>query len=306
MNITNLLQQMLILLFFMAVGFVSNKTNIIDEDGNKKLSKLLLYTTQPAMILASSINSDMGLGAGDIVRITMYGCVLYAILIPLAFITSPLYRTDRGRKRVFRFMTIFGNVAFMGYPIVEALFGPDAVLLASIYCIPFNVLVYSAGIIMLSDGTESRIDWKLMLNPAMIATVAAVILVFINPKVPYVIEEAVDSLGSMTVPGAMIVIGASLGTIDFRSIFADKHVYILCFVKLIAAPIVVWAVCRLFVTDELYLGVLVVLAAMPVATITTMFTLEYGGDTATACRGVFMTTILSVITAPLVAYFLLS
>ena len=298
---------MLILLIFMVIGVIANRVGIIDADTNVRFSRILLYVTQPAMILAAALDSQLELTAVELMEIFAYGFAMYFVLIALAYLSSLLFRMDAHRLKVYRFMIIFGNVAFMGFPVVSAVFGSDAVLIASIYSIPFNMLSYSVGVLMLAGGGNggTRVNWKLMINPALIATFIAVVLVFTRPSLPYVAVRVLDSLSDMTVPGAMLVIGATLGEMNPKTVFRDGYVYLLSLIKLIVSPIVVWAVCGLFVKNEMYLGILVVLAAMPVAAITSMFTLEYGGDTDTASRGVFITTVLSVFTAPLMSWLLL-
>ncbi len=306
MSIENLVQQMLILLIYLAAGCIASRTGIIDAHGNKKLSALFLNVTQPAMILAAAINSDFNFGPVDILKFLAYASLMYACLTALSFATSPLYKTEEKKKKVLRFATIFGNVAFMGYPVVASIYGDSAVLIASLYCIPCNVLSYSAGILMISGDKNAKINFKLMINPPLIATVLALLVVFFRPNLPYVITQSLTQLGSMTVPGAMLVIGASLGAASFKSIFTDKHAYLLCFFKLIVSPVMIWLLCGLVVKDPMYFGILVVLAGMPVGAITTMFSLEYGGDSETASRCVFLTTILAVLTSPLMNTLLLS
>lgn len=297
---------MLILLTFMIIGVIANRAGIIDADTNTRFSRILLYVTQPAMILAAALNSQLELTAAELLKIFAYGFAMYAVLIALAWLAGYLFKMESDRRKVYRFMIVFGNVAFMGFPVVSAVFGSDAVLIASIYCIPFNVLCYSVGVLMLAEnGAGGKINWKLMINPALIATFVAIILVFTRPKLPSPVLSVLNSLSDMTVPGAMLVIGATLGEMNPKTVFKDKYVYLLCLIKLIISPIAVWAICGLFISDKTCLGILVVLAAMPVAAITSMFTLEYGGDTDTAGRGVFITTVLAVFTAPLMSLLLL-
>jgi hypothetical protein len=305
MDITNLLQQMLILLIFMVVGYIAGKTKTIDATGNAKISKMLLNVAQPAMILSSALNSQVSFSPKDVVMLIVYAFAMYALLFILAYAVSPIFHVSDERKRVYRFMTVFANVAFMGYPVVSALYGPDAVLIASIYLAPFNVLVYSAGPIMLVGRGESKLNWRVLVNPAMVATVIALVITFVDVEFPYVICSAASSLGNMVVPGAMLVIGVSLSANSFKSVFSDGYTYLLCLVRLIIAPIVIWAVCGLFIKDSYYMGILVVLSSMPAAAIATMLCMEYGGDEETASRGIFMSTVLSVATTPLMIYLLL-
>ena len=305
MEISNLLQQMLILMLFLAVGFIAGETGIIDPEGNRKLTKLLLHVAQPALIIDAAIGSRLSFAPTDILRLLGYACLMYAVLIALGYAASPLFRVDAVRKNTFRFECIFPNNAFMGFPVVSAMFGSDAVFIASIFCVPFNFLAYSIGVLMLSGGRQRGLRWRVLLTPTMICTFLGIVLIFTRPALPYVITEAARRLGGMTVPGAMLVIGATLSAAPVKSMFSDGHTYLLCLVRLILSPLAVWAVCGIFVKDAVFLGILTILSAMPAAAISTMLSIEYGGDPDTASRGVFLTTLLSAATAPLMAYLLL-
>lgn len=304
MDIGDFVQQMLILLIFLAVGVLAYKTRIVDDEGNKVLTKLVLNICQPAIILSSAINSSLDLGIGDVGLLLLYSTVMHGLLIGLSFLVSPLFTRDLRVRNTYRFMVIFGNTGFMGIPLTSALFGAGAALITSIYNIPFNILAYSIGIMLLSGGENGKPNWKLLISPVMAATLLSLLLLFFRVRLPNVVASAVTSIGDMTVPASMIVIGVSLGQIPLKSIFGDRHIYYLCLVRLIAAPLLVSLVCRFLITDPEYYGILVVLSSMPAAAFSMILSLEYGGDCETASRGVFLTTVLSVVTAPLMSYWL--
>ena len=305
MGISDLFQQMLILMIFLAIGFIAGETGIIDPEGNRKLTKLLLHVAQPAMIIDAALGSSLSFSPADILRLLGISCLMYAVMIALGYAVSPLFRVDAARKNTFRFQCIFPNSALMGFPVVAAMFGSDAVFIASIFCVPFNFLAYSIGVLMLSGGRQRGMSWRVLLTPTMICTFLGVALIFTRPTLPYVITEAADRLGGMAVPGSMLVIGATLSAAPLRSMFSDGHTYLLCLVRLILAPLAVWAACGLFLKDAVFLGILTIISAMPAAAVSTMLSIEYGGDPDTASRGVFLTTLLSAATAPLMAYLLL-
>lgn len=311
MNIDNLLFQMLMLVIIMAAGFVAYKCRVIDNAGNKTLSRLILFVTQPAMIIASAVSSQLQLSAGETMSIFACGCGMYVVLFILAYLLTPLFGKDRSMHGVCRFLIVFGNVGFMGFPVINALYGSDAVVIAAIYQIPFNVLAYSVGVIMMTNGKSgARIRFRDVLTPALIASVASLFLMIFHVRFPAVLTKSLDTLGSMTVPGAMLVTGVTLGSASFDTIFKDKRVYAVCFSRLILTPIAVWAAARfvmqpLLGVDPLYMDMLVVLSAMPSAAMTTMLCLEHDIDPRLGGNGVFLTTVLSVVTVPLMVYLLL-
>ena len=138
-----------------------------------------------------------------------------------------------------------------------------------------------------------------LLNPALVSTFIAIILFAAEIKLPAVVMEASAGLSGILIPLSMVIIGANLGMSPVSDLYADWRMYCLSFVKLIISPIVMFLICRLFVRNEVFLGVLVVSAAMPVAVLASMLSTEYGTDVKAASRGVFITTLLSLATIPL-------
>ena len=190
---------------------------------------------------------------------------------------------------------------------------PSAVLYAAIYNIIFNIVIFSIGVVLIagdSDSDDDRRSWRkqlgavghALLKPAVIASsIAAVLAIFeINaPGSP--IQQACDLLGGMTVPAAMLVVGSSIAKMPLHDIFTDGWSYLTTAIRLVVMPLAVFFIFRLFVHDTFILAILVFLASMPVASNGTMLSLAYAGDAKTVARGTFLTTVLSVITLPLIA-----
>lgn len=305
MNIWMIFQQMLVLLILMIVGVVAARTGVIDEETNRRFTGLTLIIPQSCMILGSVINSSLDLAPGRVLLILGISCVTYFILALLGLAVSAVSRGKPSDRGVYNFMTIFGNVGFMGIPIVGAIFGDDARVYAALANIPFNCLAYTYGISLLkSKGEKAKIDWKLLMNPPLIASIVAILLLCANITVPKPLAEAVDMLGDMVVPCSMLIIGASLGAQKLGEVFGDWRAYAFAPVRLILAPVLIWAVLRLLVHDEVLLGTLTILGAMPVASLSTMLSIQYGGNVQVASRTVFVTTVLSVVTVPVVCWLL--
>jgi predicted permease len=123
--------------------------------------------------------------------------------------------------------------------------------------------------------------------------------------VPAILKNTIDLVGGMTTPAAMLILGSTLACIPIKEVFSEIRIYFIAIVKLLIIPVVTWLILRLFVTDHLMLGVLVTLSAMPTATNATLLSMEYDGNEKLASKGVFLTTLLSVLTIPLLLIFLL-
>jgi len=219
----------------------------------------------------------------------------------------------------------------MGFPVVISIFGVSSAYYVSLFNIPFNALVFSLGIFLISgkkeanessfseehagftDGgvglAEKRVSAsfnpKLLLNPTLIVAVLAIPLALSGIRPPFVFTEAIRITGSITTPGAMLVIGSTLAFIPMKSVFAEWRIIPVTLLKLIIIPIVTWFILRQIITNELLLGVLVVISGMPTAAMASMLAIEYGGNEQTASAGVFLTTLLCGVTVPLIVYFFL-
>lgn len=306
MDIMSVFSQMLVLLILLLVGVGCAKFHVVDEQMNRRLTHFTLIVPQSCMILNSVINVDLGLTFGKIMLVIGAGCVMYGILIALGFLITWIFRIKKQDRGIYRFMTIFSNVGFMGFPVVASIFGSAAVFYASLFNMLLNILAYTLGIELLrNNGEKEKFSLKRLITPALVATLAAILLLIIHIHIPEPIAKAVGMLGDMVIPCSMIIIGASLGDQNFKEIFGDWHTYAFAPVRLLVAPVLVWAVLRLFVNDPTILGVATVLSAMPVAAIATMLSIQFGGNERVASKTVFVTTVLSVATIPLMCWVLL-
>lgn len=292
---------MAMLFIYIAVGFIAARVKVIDGDVVKKINRVLLDICQPAMIISSVLNTELKMSLGDVGLFFAFAMLMQIILLLIGFVLSPVYVRKKSERGLYIFMTAFGNTGFMGIPVITALFGNDAVFLASIGTVPFFLFIYSVGIILIRGETKGEKSWfRLMLNPTLISTLISVILFFIKIDLPGPVLDAAGGLAGALIPLSMIVIGANIGMSRFGDLYADWRVYVLSFVKLIVCPVVMFLICRIFVHDEVFLGVLVVSSAMPVAALASMLSIEYNGNAAAASRGVFITTLLSLATIPFV------
>lgn len=305
MDISSLTNQMLVLIILLFLGFVAFKAGVMTANSNKGLSRIVLILAQSAMILSSVMNAEISLDARGVFTVIGITCAMYAILFLLSLLCSRILRAPKSDRGTYEFMAMFGNVGFMGYPVIASLFGAEAVFYTSLFNIPFNILVYSLGIVQLSGGDRKRFRLKQIITAPLVATFIAIIIFSTGLHIPTPIASATKLLGDMTVPAAMLIIGCSLGDIPIKELFGKWQVYVFTALKLLVIPIIVWAILRLFVTDPLLLGIATVISSLPVATTSTMLCMEHDGNVALASRTVFITTVASVVTIPAIVYLLL-
>lgn len=290
-----IIHQLIMLFGFILVGYVANKTKILDDISNQKISKFLINITIPATIINSSIGQASENNSN--VLIVFLVAVCFYILIPIMsrFISKLLKQ-----EPTFELMLTYSNLGFMGIPIVEAIYGKDIVFYVTIFMMIFNISIFSMGILTLSKNkTEKNFSMKQFLNPGIISAIIAIIIYGFKIQIQNDISNIIANVGSITTPLAMIIIGSTLGEIQLQTAFSDMKMYIFVGLKLIGYPILIYVILRMLRMDEQIIGVVVILTSLPTAGNVSMVCSEYGGDMNMVTKGICISTLFSVITIPL-------
>ncbi len=306
MNIDSLVQRMLMLLLIIAVGYTARKTKLFNEQGIEAISKLTVDVCIGALILGSVMNIECRLSRAEILILIAASFGAHLIMYAISLLVPILLRVPKEKRGIYHCMGTFGNCGFMGYPVVASLMGAEYVIYAAIFTIPFNLMCFSLGAYMVS-GKEKRLklNLKSFVNTPLIASLLALIIIMLNIKVPEVIAQTARTIGDITVPASMLVIGGTLAGSRLSKVFSDFRIYVFMVFRLLIMPIAVYYILGLIIENDIILAICTVLSAMPVATASTMMAYSYGGDAELASKGVFMTTILSAVTIPFVVSLLL-
>lgn len=304
MEFLKIFNQILMLFLLMVAGYAARKIEVFDDKVTKGLSSILLKLTLPALIISSMQNpfsTELLKQSGQILLLSV---ITYGISIGIAVLVPKLMKSSDEEKSVYQFILLFSNVGFMGYPVVESVFGKEALFYTAIYNLPFNLLVFTLGIYLFTSkgGKDHKVNWKIFVNPGVVAVFIGFFLFIFSIRLPYAIEGAVELLGSTTTPLSMIIVGGLLAKIEVKKVLGNWRVYVTSLVRLIVLPILIWLIFKGFITDPLLLGVPVIIAAMPAAANTAILAEEYGGNAELASQGVFISTLLSVISIPLIAF----
>ena len=289
------------LIIIVIAGFVSHKRGIINEEFERKLSGFVIKVTCPALLISSTMGDKMP-DREHIPMLLLVSLLTYVILISLAYVQPVLMRVKRDLRGMYSFMLTYSNVGFIGYPVVASIFGSDAVFYACILNVFNTITVFIWGVMFISgENLKDGFRFRLFVSPAMIATYISVIIVVLNLHTPKAIAMPLSILGNMTVPSSLIVIGAALAEIPTRKMVGTPHIFIMCFLKLLVLPLLVYYAMILIGVDTRISSINMILIAMPVASFGTMFCMQMGKDETTMSQGTFWTTLLSVVSIPLLA-----
>ncbi len=301
MNLSTVFAKMAMLVLIMLLGYLCARIGITGPEFNQRVTPLMVKVLLPATIL-NSVLSVPDFSGRELLDYILVMTVMVALQMLPAWFLPRLMRTRSEDVGATRLVTAFGNVGFVGLPVVAAIFGDEMVFFASLCNIPFNLALYSCSAAQLSPG-GGRVRWQDVLNAPVIATLLSVVLLLSRVHVPGVLADTISSVSGVTIPLSMLVIGTSLGGISVRSVLTDWRVYVVSAVRLLVCPLLTWLVLRPFAAGAL-LGISVLMAACPSAMLVTALCLQYGRSDAFASKCIFLSTILSAVTIPLLIWLL--
>lgn len=301
MNLSTVFAKMAMLVLIMLLGYLCARIGITGPEFNQRVTPLMVKVLLPATIL-NSVLSVPDFSGRELLDYILVMTVMVALQMLPAWFLPRLMRTRSEDVGATRLVTAFGNVGFVGLPVVAAIFGDEMVFFASLCNIPFNLALYSCSAAQLSPG-GGRVRWQDVLNAPVIATLLSVVLLLSRVHVPGVLADTISSVSGVTIPLSMLVIGTSLGGISVRSVLTDWRVYVVSAVRLLVCPLLTWLVLRPFAAGAL-LGISVLMAACPSAMLVTALCLQYGRSDAFASKCIFLSTVLSAVTIPLLIWLL--
>ena len=249
------LNQILVLFLLIGVGFFCRRVGILHEASVASLSKFLLHICIPAMIIYSMqipFTSEL-LQNGELLIVAAFG--YYAVSLIVAWFAPVLLRAKHEEYGVFRFMLVFSNSMFMGFPVLKMIFGPDAIFYAAIFNIPFTILAYSLGIWLLTvhGGGEGRpvFQPRRLLNAAFLSTFVGLVLFLTSTTIPDPINGSLALLDSVTTPLPLVVTGGFLAQLDLARIFGNVRQYFVAGIRLLILPAPVYVIFSPFIVDPL-------------------------------------------------------
>lgn len=297
-NFLTIGQQVLVLFILIAVGFVCGKKGVITEHASKVMTDIVLYVVTPC-VMVSAFQRDFSmetLGNIGIAALTA-GVIIGAsiVLCRLVFRSK-----DINRKKVLQFAVIFSNCGFMSLPLQKQLLGDDGWFFGSIFVAMFNIIVWTYGLVDMSGDKKQLSIKKIALNPGIIGAVAAIILFVLPFQLPPIIAQPITHLSNLNTPVPMLIIGYYLSKANFRKAFTDGGAYLASLFRLIIIPFAAAFAMLALHLDKTMVIAFTIASAAPTAATTTMFAAKFNRDVELSVSVVTLTTVLSLITMPLI------
>ncbi len=289
-----------VLFLYMLIGWICRKTDLVKAAAQPSFTNFLLYVSIPCMVFQSF---DMEFTMETLYRgASVLTIATISALVSLVFGGYAYNWCNPREKCIMKYGTLVSNSGFAGLPVIQDAYGQDGLFLGSLFIIPNRIMMWSAGISLFTDAPLKQRIKNVMLNPGIIAVELGVLRMLFQPAIPQQLNKALSALGAMSTPLGMVIIGMILSGVSPRTVL-DKKAFILVAVRQFLFPLGTLAILRLLGTDLLTLQISVVLTGMPVGSSTAFLADKYGADAVFASKCVFISTLTSLITIPILTIF---
>jgi predicted permease len=288
------LRQMSMIAILVIIGFGLQKKNVLNEQGIKVISKLVVDICNPVLIVSTILNGNITVTHREFLSGVGVAAVIYAVFILVGSVLPMIIGIPRDERKFYSLMSIYGNVGFLGIPVAKAILSENAMLYVIICNVFYCLLFYTHGIITLSSGKE-KMDIKKIFSPGVIMSILALVIFWFDIKFPDVIVKTVDYIGSPTVFLSMVLLGASVARSNFLKDMKDAKLWIFILVRLVCVPALAVLVLKgIGVADEM-VRTFCLMCAVPVGNLPMIQAEKIGERTDILSRGIIVTTVFSFI-----------
>ncbi len=297
------------------VGYIAGKLGYMGGTFDKKLSKVVIDITCPALILSSAMTGELP-DRRYILPLLGISVLTYVLLTGVALLLPRFLTKKKDDEGVIGFAMMFGNVGFMGYPIVASIFGHEAVFYAAVLNVVNTFTVFTVGTMLIVGKNQSTVEEKemsqkkmlrkVLYSTPMLSAYLTMLIVALEIKdIPEFISQPLTMIGNITVPAALLIIGSSMSQLPLRALLGNSTIYTTTLMRLAILPIGIHYLMTLLGFSSFVVGINTVVIAMPVATYGTILCLRHGKDTTLITEVTFITTLLAMISIPLLVTWLL-
>lgn len=305
MNFTAVAYQIGILAITIFIGFIIVKTGYLEAKIKDSISKIIVRVVLPCLIISSISSKELNKGLmTDIYKLFLMSVFCLVVLFGLGALTAKLLKIPKETAEVHKLLTCLGNVTFVGYPVITAMYGEEGFFYAIIYWLINDLFLWTFGLFILQkEKPQSKKEvLKKLVNPNTIAFTVAILMLVFGIKLPKLLGDTVSEIGSLTVSLSMIFIGMALAEVKPKNALKKWWIFIVAPIKMVIMPIVFIYIFKYFGIREILIGAIVLESAMPAQTVLTILANENNADFEYAACGMFVTTLLSLVTLPFICY----
>lgn len=335
MDISVVFGQMLVLFAMMLVGYFAYKGGWLDDDSTGRISKLVVNVFNPVLVVNGVLGQSSREGGSKVLQNMVFMLFYFVLIIFISALLPMLLHAGKQRKSLYQVMSVFGNIGFMGIPVIKSIFGNEAIIYVAFYILVYNLMLYTYGVFLAGRAARERAMWQVsvlggsadmpekkkgstkfgagflrrMINPGVVAALIAVIIFVTGLSVPESVNTFCDYMGNTTIPLSMILIGVSVAQADLKAVFCEWRIYAFILFRMIILPIVMAWLLRSFLlpqsaVDPVVFGVFILELGMPVGSIIALIVREQGAEADFCTKGVVLSTLASIVTIPIICVFL--
>ncbi len=301
MEVSSIIESVISLFIMILVGVYGNKKKIISTEMTKGLTDILIEIALPIMIVTSFIFTYDNTIKSNLVSTFYYSIVTYIMVIAISYLV--LLPIKKDKKTILHFANVFTNTGYVGFPILNSIYGPEGVIYGSIFNMFFVIFLWTYGLILFKGDFEKqnlKRDIKgLLLNPSIIAVIIGIIIMVFNIQLPRSLLSSMKSIGNTTGPLSMIIIGGIISKVNIKTYLKDWTIYYGIIIKLIIIPIIIYLVFLIVGISSKAINAVIIMTAMPASAMTSILAEKYNKEKEYAAILVSVTTLLSLITVPL-------
>ena len=301
----------IIMFLLILVGYAARRLRLVDESFGTSLSRFIYNFVFPAIVIHSmSIPFDRS-DLDNSLRLMVISALTMVLMFGAGKLTNLLTRKKDAMSGILTFALLFPNFTFMAFPVMETLFPERGLFYISMYTIPTRLAIYVIGPLLikprderLAKGQLLRESVRAILTPPVLAVPVGLAIYLTGLRLPIAIADTLGYLSKVATPMGMALTGIMLADVSVRSMFREHRLFLLTALRLFVAPLLSFFLLLPFGLDPVIFKIAVLYTALPIASSTTVFALQYKGDAANAAASVFLTTVLSILTVPVCAYLL--
>jgi len=301
LGISVIIESVFSLFIIILVGVYGSKKKIITAEINKGLTDILIKIALPFMIVSSFIFTYDNTIKSNVIKTFYYSFIAYIIMAVISYLFLIPIKDDK--KTILHFANVFTNTGYVGFPILNSIYGSEGVIYGSIFNMFFVIFIWTYGI-MLFEGninnkkliTEIK---KILINPSIIAVFIGIIIMVFDIQLKGAILSSIKSIGNLTGPLSMLIIGVILSNVKIKNHLQDWTIYYGIIIKLIIIPIIIYLISMLLIDSSKAINTVIIMTAMPASAMTSILAESYDKEKEYAAVIVSATTLLSLITVPL-------
>jgi predicted permease len=309
-----IINQITILGLLALIGYLAAKFKFFPEGFSAGINKLVIKITLPLMIFTSLSKFDFSIEVLESsLFVLIFAYISMFILLLFGTVSAKIMKLESHAYTIHRIHTTFGNIAFLGYPLLDSLFpGGKGLLFAVVYHIVLSSMLWTVGVMLFNKNNKIKLTESLkhLINPNTIAFSLGILAFLVKFELPYILDKTLSGLGGTTIYLSMIYIGMMLSRISIKGTFKEVQIYVLSINKMIIVPFILLFVIKFaesifgFEMDITAKSVVVLQSAMPCMAMIVIIATEFKSDPELAAKNVFLTTLLSAVTLPIVYWFI--